>query len=148
MPAEPIAVADAREDTRALGPLLRRACFAGRSPYEVMAGGRKLVGFSQVRRRQGALFQVGLYARWPGAELAGLLRLGPGEAAPLAEGLARPVAGLDELLPAPPRPPAVMRAFAEALAERHGVALEDDGWRDDELAALRAALPRYAALPM
>ncbi|MBX0326391.1 ligase [Oscillochloris sp. ZM17-4] len=87
-PAAPISVAEAREDTRALGPLLRRACFAGRSPYEILAGGRKLVGFSQVRRRHGTLLQVGLYAHWPGAALAGLLRLAAGEAAPLAEGLA------------------------------------------------------------
>jgi lipoate-protein ligase A len=111
-----------------------------------MAGGRKLVGFSQIRRRHGVLLQVGVYARWPGELLASLLSLAPGEAGVLAEGLATRVAGLGDLLPAPPAPAALMRAFAEALAARHGAALAREGWRDDELAALRAALPRYAPL--
>ena len=31
------------------------ACFGGLSPYEVLAGGRKVVGLSQTRRRQGTL---------------------------------------------------------------------------------------------
>ncbi|NNJ08973.1 ligase [Chloroflexales bacterium ZM16-3] len=146
VPAAPIAVADAREDTRALAPLLRRACFAGRSPYEILADGRKLVGFSQVRRRHGTLFQVGLYMRWPGAELSSLLRLAPGEALPLAEGLAERVAGLGELLPILPSPSVIMEAFAQSLAERHGVALEADSWRDEELSALHAALQRYAPI--
>ena len=144
--AEPITVPDAREDTRALDPLLRRACFAGRSPYEILAGGRKLAGFSQVRRRHGTLLQAGVYARWPGADLARLLSLAPGEAEALAAGLAARVAGLADLLPAPPAPAALMRAFAEALAARHGAEIAPDGWRDDEIAALRATAPRYAPL--
>lgn len=143
---QPISVAAARDDTRALDPLLRRACFAGRSPYEVIAGGRKLLGFSQVRRRHGTLLQVGVYTRWPGAALADLLSLEPGQAAPLAAGLAARVAGLADLLPRPPAPPAIMAAFAAALAARHGVALAPDTWRPDELAALEAALARYAPL--
>jgi lipoate-protein ligase A len=146
VPAAPISVAEAREDTRALDPLLRRACFAGRSPYELLAGGRKLVGFSQVRRRHGTLFQVGVYTRWPGAELARLLSLAPGEAETLADGLAARVAGLDELLPAPPALATLLRAFGEALAAHHDIVLEPDSWRDDELAALRAAMPRYAPI--
>ncbi len=144
--AELIDVPSARADTRAADPLARRACFGGRSPYEVLAGGRKLVGFSQIRRRAGALFQVGLYAHWPGAELAALLRLPPAEREATAAALAGRVAGLDELLPAPPSPAAIMGAFAAALARRHGVALAPAPWRADELAAARAALPRYAAL--
>lgn len=144
--AELIDVPSARADTRDADPLVRRACFGGRSPYEVLAGGRKLVGLSQIRRRPGALFQAGLYARWPGRELAALLRLPPAERAATADALAARVAGLDELLPAPPPPEAIMGAFAGALARRHGVALAPDGWRPAELAAVRAALPRYAAL--
>ncbi len=142
IPAAPISVLEAREDTRALGPLLRRACFAGRSPYEIIAGGRKLVGFSQVRRRHGILFQIGVYSRWPGADLARLLRFASED----AEALATRVTGLDELLPTPPTPTALMRAFAEVMAIRHAVDLVPDEWREDELAAMHDALPRYAPI--
>jgi lipoate-protein ligase A len=143
---ELIAIPTARADSAAADPLVRRACFGGRSPYELLAGGRKLVGFSQIRRRQGALFQVGLYARWPGPELARLLRLSGDEREALAAALAARVVGLDELLPAPPEPAALQAAFARALRRRHGVALEPAGWRDDELAAAAAALPRYGPI--
>jgi lipoate-protein ligase A len=146
--AVPVDVATARADTSAASPLLRRACFGGRSPYELLAGGRKLVGFSQVRRRHGTLFQVGIYTRWPGAALAGLLRLEPGQAQDLTAGLAERVAGLAELLAPPPAPAAIIAAFAQALAAAYGAPLAAAGWRDDELAAHRAALPRYAPLPL
>ncbi len=146
MSADLIAVPDAREDTRTLAPLLRRACFAGRSPYEILSGGRKLVGFAQVRRRHGILFQVGIYTRWPGAELARLLSIAPGDAEALAAGLAARVVGLAELRHAPPTPAALMHAFAAAMAARHGITLAPDGWRDDELAVKRVALPRYASI--
>lgn len=141
-----IDVPTARADTHGADPLVRRACFGGRSPYELLAGGRKLVGFSQIRRRAGALFQVGLYARWPGRELAALLRLPDEERQATADALAARVAGLDELLPAPPPAKAIADAFARSLARRHGVSLVDAPWRPDELAAARAALPRYAPL--
>ncbi len=141
-----IDVPTARADTQAADPRVRRACFGGRSPYEVLAGGRKLVGFSQIRRRPGALFQVGLYAHWPGTELAALLRLPADERVATATALAQRVVGLDELLPAPPPPALLMAAFARALARRHGVALAPVPWRPDELAAAQATLPRYAPL--
>lgn len=144
--AELVSIPAARADGGATDPLLRRACFGGRSPYEVLAGGRKLVGFSQIRRRPGALLQVGVYTRWPGRELAALLRLADAERPALAEALAARVAGLDELLPAPPPPGAIMGAFARALARRHGVALAPSGWRPGEDEARRAALARYAPI--
>lgn len=144
--AELIDIPAARADTQAADPLVRRACFGGRSPYEVLAGGRKLVGLSQIRRRPGALFQVGLYARWPGRDLAALLRLDERERAATATALARRVVGLDELLTPPPAPAALMEAFARALARRHGVALVLDGWRPDEGEAARAAAARFAPL--
>ena len=43
----------ARADAQTLDPLLRRVCFGGLSPYEVVVGRRKLVGLAQVRRRAG-----------------------------------------------------------------------------------------------
>lgn len=143
---ELVAVAAARADARGADPRVRRACFGGRSPYEVLAGGRKLVGFSQIRRRPGALFQVGVYARWPGRELAALLRLPPDERAATAAALAGRVVGLDELLPEAPPPAAIGAAFARALAARHGAALAPAPWSEDELAAARAARERFGPL--
>lgn len=40
--------------------LARLACYGGVSPWEVLVGGRKVVGLSQVRRRSGVLLQVGI----------------------------------------------------------------------------------------
>lgn len=148
MPADLIGIGAARSDAQQAPALVRRACFGGRSPYEVLVGGRKLVGFSQIRRRAGALFQVGLYTHWPGPALADLLALTDSERATLVDLLEARVVGLDALLPTPPSLPAVADAFAVALAERHGVVLEPGAWRADELAAANAGLPRYAPLPI
>lgn len=144
--ADLVDIGAARSDAQQAPALVRRACFGGRSPYEVLVGGRKLVGFSQIRRRAGALFQVGLYGRWPGAALAGLLALSEPERQALVDLLEARVVGLDALLPAPPGLDAVADAFAAALAERHGVVLEPAPWRADELAAAAAARLRYAPL--
>lgn len=71
------------------------ACFGALSSYEVTAGGRKLVGLSQIRRRHGALLQAGVPIAFDAPRLARLLRLGPAAAAALAE----TTVGLDELVP-------------------------------------------------
>ena len=47
-------------------------CFAGRGPGEVFAGQRKLVGLSQWRAREGALFSSCVYRRWEPDALAAL----------------------------------------------------------------------------
>jgi lipoate-protein ligase A len=140
-----IGVAEARADTQALGALERRACFGGRSPYELLAAGRKLVGLSQIRRREGAILQVGLYTRWSPAQLAQLLALGPAERAALSARLGQRVVGLADLLPVPPTPEAIGAAFAEALAAR-GIGLAPATWGADELAARAAARERYGDL--
>lgn len=41
------------------------ACYGGYSPWEVVAGGRKLVGLAQVRRRTGVLLTAGLLLDQP-----------------------------------------------------------------------------------
>ncbi|GAB4440815.1 MAG: ligase [Chloroflexi bacterium OHK40] len=151
IPTELVSIPAARADTQTTDPRVRLACFGGRSPYELLAAGRKLVGFSQIRRRHGALFQAGLYAHWPGRELAALLRMPQParEAADreaLAEALARRVVGLDELLPTPPAPDAIMAAFDRALARRHGVALTPDAWSAEELAVAAGAASRYGPI--
>jgi lipoate---protein ligase len=72
------------------------ACFGGLSPYEVLVGGRKVVGLSQARRRNGTLLQAGLLLELDAARLARVLD--GGEA--LAADLAAAAAGLRETVPA------------------------------------------------
>jgi lipoate-protein ligase A len=63
------------------------ACFAGLGPWEVVVDGRKLVGLSQVRRRSGALLQVGILVHHDAARLTGLLDLDPPTRAMLTDAL-------------------------------------------------------------
>jgi lipoate-protein ligase A len=70
------------------GPLVRSrwsdmACFAGLGPGEVTRGGRKVVGISQRRTREVAVFQCAALLAWDGPALAVLLRA-PEAAADLA----------------------------------------------------------------
>lgn len=142
----PVDIAAARADTAALDPLTRRACFGGQSPYEVLVDGRKLVGFAQVRRRQGALLQVGLYTAWPGRELANLLALSAGERSELTARLAGRVVGLNELRNPPPHHDAIQAAFTQALQRRHNIRLAPSTWNPDEATALSDARARFAPL--
>jgi len=50
-------------------------CFAGLGPGEVTVGGRKVVGLSQRRTREGALFQCCAVRRWEPSRLVDLLAL-------------------------------------------------------------------------
>ena len=52
-----------------------RVCFAGLGPGEVTIGGAKVVGMSQRRTRQGALFQCAVPIVWDPAALLDLLAL-------------------------------------------------------------------------
>ena len=67
------------------GPLVRSrwsslVCFAGLGAGEVVsAAGQKVVGVSQRRTRQGALFQCGCVLEWAPQRLLGLLALGADE---------------------------------------------------------------------
>ncbi|HET9223066.1 MAG TPA: ligase [Roseiflexaceae bacterium] len=134
-------VGAARADSQALDPLVRRVCFGGLSPYEVVVGQRKLVGLAQVRRRRGVLYQVGIYLRWAPQRTAALLAAMPGERVALEQQLAARVAGLGELLDAPSAE--VIAAFESALARLAGLALSDDAWNDSEIAARAAESGRY-----
>jgi lipoate-protein ligase A len=59
--------------TRSSDELLRPACFAALSPYELLASGRKLTGLAQVRRG-GAIIQHGaVYRYFDAAKLAWVL---------------------------------------------------------------------------
>jgi lipoate-protein ligase A len=81
-----------RSEPGDLGDLI---CFAGRGPGEVFSSGRKVVGLSQWRSREGSLFSSCVYAVWDPAPLVRLLDIDePGRArllrelAPVAVGLA------------------------------------------------------------
>lgn len=108
-------VAEARADAARLAPPLASICFAGRSPYEVLAGERKIVGLAQVRRRPGALFQVGVYTRWEPHRTAALIAIPPSQRAALEAALASRVAGLDDVLAQPPVAQDVMDTVGGAI---------------------------------
>jgi lipoate-protein ligase A len=84
------------------GDLGDLVCFAGRGPGEVFHDDRKLVGLSQWRAREGALFSSCAYRRWDPLPLLGLVDVEEDARAGLARRLAPMAAGLAEL-----KPPAV-----------------------------------------
>ena len=71
------------------------ACFGGISPFEVTAGGRKVLGLSQARRGPGTLLQAGIPLRFDAARLGRLL----GRDAVWTGALTGAAAGLDEVAP-------------------------------------------------
>jgi lipoate---protein ligase len=84
-------------------------CFAGRGPGEVFEGTRKVVGLSQWRAREGALFSSCAYVRWHPAPLLDLLDVDVHTRAALTSGLPPGACGLTELEP-PVRDLALVRA--------------------------------------
>jgi lipoate-protein ligase A len=80
----------------ALGDLV---CFAGRGPGEVFCGGRKVVGLSQWRGREGALFSSCAYARWAPAPMTELLDVGESAREELDRQLGSLAFGVSELAP-------------------------------------------------
>ena len=103
------AVADAltalgAPDVRAVPPDEARAwptgasgalCFGGLSPWEVVAGDRKVLGLSQVRKQAGAIIQVGVPMRLD----AGRLAQAVGAPADAAADLAARTVGVGDLVP-------------------------------------------------
>jgi lipoate-protein ligase A len=81
-----VEVAQARADVAALrartddvARLVLACCYGALSPHEVVdSGGRKIVGFAQVRRRHAALFQIGILFR-DQSPLADLLDIEPAQ---------------------------------------------------------------------
>lgn len=131
---ELIGVERAREARRRPGGAAD-ACFGGLSPYEVLAGGRKVLGLSQARRRPGALLQAGIPMRLDAPRLARLM----GRDAAFARALAQAAAGLDEVAPGTSAAD-VVAAVDAAVAERAGVRFRDDDLGEAERAAI-AAVP-------
>lgn len=83
-----------------LGDLGDLVCFAGRGPGEVFTGVRKVVGLSQWRAREGALFSSCAYLHWDPAPLLALVYLDEAVRDRLARDLAPMAAGLGDLEPA------------------------------------------------
>lgn len=97
--------------------VLRRACYGSLSPYEVVAGQRKVVGLDMIRRRNGTLLQAGVLLRWNPERLVNLLGHTPEEQTILREGLRERAIGLDTLAGRYVSPGEVIQAFEQALSE-------------------------------
>ena len=95
----------------------RLACFAGLGAGEVTAGGRKVVGLSQRRTREGALFQCACLVTTDQSGLVDLLAIEDAERRQLERELVRGSAGLDAALGAVEQP-AIETAFLAAVAVR------------------------------
>lgn len=93
------------------GELGTLVCFAGRGPGEVFQGGRKVVGLSQWRAREGALFSSCAYLRWEPEKLVGLLDVDRARAPGMTAALEAVAVGLGETDP----PVGDLDALAEAL---------------------------------
>ena len=85
-------------DTREYELLMNRACYGSLSPYEVVVGQRKVVGFDMIRRRSGTLLQAGVLLEWHPSTLAHLLGHTPAEHELLQQGLLERAVGLDTLV--------------------------------------------------
>ncbi|GHO84277.1 lipoyl protein ligase domain-containing protein [Dictyobacter formicarum] len=87
-----------QSETREYEMLMNRACYGSLSPYEVVVGQRKVVGFDMIRRRAGSLLQAGVLLQWDSQLLAYLLGHTPTEQKLLQKGLLDRAVGLDTLL--------------------------------------------------
>ncbi len=103
------------DETRERESILTRACFGSMSPYEVVAGQRKVVGLDMIRRRAGSLLQAGLLLQWEIESLVELLGHTAEEQAILREGLSERAVGLDTLAGRTVTAEEVIVAFEEAL---------------------------------
>lgn len=80
-------------------PWSAAVCFAGLGPGEVTVGGRKVVGISQRRTREGALFQCAVPLAWDPAALLAALALTPAERDQASAALADAVLPLTGCVP-------------------------------------------------
>lgn len=81
------------------GDLGELVCFAGRGPGEVFHHGQKVVGLSQWRAREGALFSSCAYLHWDPVPMLGLLDTDDDTGAELALALTPVALGLAALRP-------------------------------------------------
>ena len=135
VPCRVVEIAEARAAPRwpaAVQRSVQLACFGSLSPYEVVAGSRKLVGLAQVRRRAGTLVQCGIYAHFDADRLSSLLAV-PDRPAVVAA-LQEAAVGLDQVAPPGVTLEEVRNAWEASLSRLHGVRLQPGDWSDEELA--------------
>ena len=128
------------EEVRAIPPLaqddpLRLACYGTLSPWEVVVGRRKLVGLCQVRRRPGALYQIGVYRHFDPKALGVLLDLNNTTRKTLATRLHNATLGLDQATGGDAAHGEVIRVVEDALIRLHGARLEESDYTERELAS-------------
>ncbi|MEO7003003.1 MAG: hypothetical protein ABI068_14400 [Ktedonobacterales bacterium] len=131
-------------DVRAIPPLaaddpLRLACYGTLSPWEGVTNEvppRKVVGLCQVRRRPGALYQVGVTLRLDASALGELLALPDDTARSIfATRLSHAAAGLDEIGGRAYTATEMIAAFEATLIEILGAHLISTDWLPAELDA-------------
>ena len=83
-----------RSEPGELGDLI---CFAGRGPGEVFSSGRKVVGLSQWRSREGSLFSSCAFTVWDPTPMVGLLDVDEAGRARLVQELCSVAVGLSDL---------------------------------------------------
>lgn len=104
-----------QDEARERESVLRRACYASNSSYEVVAGQRKVVGLDMIRRRNGSLLQAGVLLSWESETLAQLLGHTPAEQDLLRRELPKRAVGLDALARRSITATEVIEAFESTL---------------------------------
>jgi lipoate---protein ligase len=112
-----------------LATAVRLACFGTLSPYEVVVGGRKLIGLAQVRRRN-VVLQSGLHFTFDAAALA--RRLAPERAPELARELSLRATGLAESGLPSVGTEQVIDTFALVLHDLQNVSLVPGEWTETD----------------
>lgn len=140
--ADAVSPAEARVQARSIAQddPLRLACYALLSPYEVVVGGRKLIGLAQVRRRSGSLLQAGLLLRWNAERLAGLLTIPAGQRERVAHMLHDRAIGLDEIGLGLDDEELIAH-LTVAIGAAGGAELAPEEWNDEERASYERARP-------
>jgi lipoate-protein ligase A len=108
--------------------LMNRACYGSLSPYEVVVGQRKVVGFDMIRRRNGTLLQAGVVLHWESDLLASLLGQNEEEQALLQTGLLERVVGLDSLVGRVITSDEAISAFEQALFSERSLRIVAEGF--------------------
>jgi lipoate-protein ligase A len=111
---------------------LRLACYGTLSPWEVVVDRRKVVGLSQVRRRPGTIYAIGVHLRWRPERLVELLAVSSDARPAFAARLRRVAAGLDELAGRAISAAAVRATVERALQEQAGILLTPGDWTASE----------------
>jgi lipoate-protein ligase A len=73
------------------------ACFSGKGPGEVFREGRKVMGLSQWRAREGALFHTCAYTHWDPRPLVDVLEVDRAVKESLVQDLAEAAIGVDDI---------------------------------------------------